>query len=81
MWSIFSCAHLHYEHVWKSVLVTDTQFYEYTKCTEVSLIFNNYLYFLDGRGFSLVVVRRGYFLIVVHWLLTVVASLVAEHRL
>ena len=31
-------------------------------------------------GFSLVGESRGYFLVVVHRLLTVVASLVADHR-
>ena len=49
------------------------------------LNFLNYLVFVLGLhhcvGFSLVAVRGGYSLVVVHGLLTAVASLGAEHRL
>ena len=37
--------------------------------------------FIAARGLSLVAASRGYAIVVMHWLLIVMASLVAEHRL
>ena len=40
-----------------------------------------YCVFIAAHGLSLVAASRGYAIVVMHWLLIVMASLVAEHRL
>ena len=45
------------------------------------VLFVAHRFFADAPGLSLVVVSRGYSIVSVHELLTVVGSLVAGHRL